>query len=106
MVAEGVEREEALKHCFLFDSKGLVTCNRGDKLAHNKVPFAHDVENCKTFIEAVRALRPTGIIGVAAQPAPSMPKCSRHGRNQRASDRLRAFQPDVPRRMRRRHGLP
>jgi len=68
MVAEGVEREEALKHCFLFDSKGLVTCNRGDKLAHNKVPFAHDVENCKTFIEAVRALRPTGIIGVAAQP--------------------------------------
>lgn len=68
MVAEGVEREDALKHCFLFDSKGLVTCNRGDKLAHNKVPFAHDVENCKTFIEAVRALRPTGIIGVAAQP--------------------------------------
>ena len=56
MVAEGVEREDALKHCFLFDSKGLVTCNRGDKLAHNKVPFAHDVENCKTFIEAVRDL--------------------------------------------------
>lgn len=68
MVAEGMDRAEALKHCCLFDSKGLVTSARGDKLAHNKVPFAHDLPNCKTFIEAVRALRPTGIIGVAAQP--------------------------------------
>ena len=68
MVAEGMDRAEALKHCWLFDSKGLVTSTRGDKLAHNKVPFAHDLPNCKTFIEAVRALRPTGVIGVAAQP--------------------------------------
>lgn len=68
MVAEGMDCAEALKHCCLFDSKGLVTSTRGDKLAHNKVPFAHDLPNCKTFIEAVRALRPTGVIGVAAQP--------------------------------------
>lgn len=68
MVAEGMDRAEALTHCCLFDSKGLVTSTRGDKLAHNKVPFAHDLPKCKTFIEAVRALRPTGIIGVAAQP--------------------------------------
>ena len=73
MVAEGVEREEALKHCFLFDSKGLVTCNRGDKLAHNKVPFAHDVENCKTFIEA--CVRPASSAWPPSR-APSMPKCS------------------------------
>ena len=68
MVEEGMDRAEALKHCALFDSKGLVTATRGDKLTHNKVPFAHDLPNCKTFIEAVRAIRPTGIIGVAAQP--------------------------------------
>ena len=68
MVEEGRDREEALKHCALFDSKGLVTATRGDKLAHNKVPFAHDLPNCRTFIEAVKALRPTGIIGVSAQP--------------------------------------
>ena len=68
MVEEGMDREEALKHCALFDSKGLVTATRGDKLAHNKVPFAHDLPNCRTFIEAVKALRPTGIIGVSAQP--------------------------------------
>ncbi len=68
MVEEGVDREEALKHCALFDSKGLVTATRGDKLAHNKVPFAHDLPNCKTFLEAVKAIRPTGIVGVAAQP--------------------------------------
>lgn len=65
---EGMERAEALKHCALFDSKGLVTCNRGDKLAHHKVPFAHDMENQQSFIEAIRAFKPTAIIGVAAQP--------------------------------------
>ena len=68
MVAEGMDREEALKHCALFDSKGLVTNSRGDVLAHNKVPFAHDLPNCKTFLEAVKAYKPTGIVGVAAQP--------------------------------------
>ena len=68
MVDEGMTREEALKHCALFDSKGLCTSTRGDKLAPNKVPFAHDIPNAKTFLEAVRAYKPTGIIGVSAQP--------------------------------------
>ncbi len=68
MVDEGMSREDALKHCALFDSKGLVTSTRGDTLAHNKVPFAHDLPNCKAFLEAVQAYKPTGIIGVSAQP--------------------------------------
>lgn len=67
MVDEGMDRAEALKHCALFDSKGLVT-NKRRNLAHNKVPFAHDLPECKTFLEAVKVLRPTGIVGVAAQP--------------------------------------
>lgn len=67
LVDEGMPREEALKHCCLFDSKGLVTAARTG-LAHNKVPFAHELPECRTFLEAVRAVRPTGIIGVAAQP--------------------------------------
>ncbi|MFU0841905.1 MAG: malate dehydrogenase [Burkholderia sp.] len=77
MVEEGMDRAEAFKHCMLFDSKGLVTTTRGDKLRENKVPFAQDLPNCKTFAEAVRAVRPTGIIGVSAQPGAFTPEVLR-----------------------------
>lgn len=68
LISEGMPREEAFKHCMLFDSKGLVTKNRIDGLAEHKKPFAHDLEDQTSFLEAVRAIRPTAIIGVAAQP--------------------------------------
>ncbi len=68
MVEEGISREDALKKISLFDSKGLVTSKRGDKLADNKVPFAHDWEVATTFADAVRTIKPTAIVGVSAQP--------------------------------------
>lgn len=67
MVDEGMDRAEALRHCALFDSKGLVTASRTG-LAENKQPFAHELPTCTTFLEAVRAYKPTAIVGVAAQP--------------------------------------
>lgn len=66
MVEAGMPREEALKHCVLFDSKGLVTKNR-EHLAAHKLPFAHDLPEADNFLTAVRLVKPTGIIGVAAQ---------------------------------------
>ena len=68
MVEEGTPREEALKKIALFDSKGLVSSRRGDKLAANKVPFAHDFELASSFADAIRLLKPTAIVGVSAQP--------------------------------------
>lgn len=68
LVSEGMTREEALKHCALFDSKGLVTKSRMDELAAHKKPFAHDYAKCTDFVEAIKLIKPTGIIGVAAQP--------------------------------------
>lgn len=67
LVDEGMPLEEARKHCMLFDSKGLVTASRTG-LAANKLPFAHDLPEAARFVDAVRALKPTAIIGVAAQP--------------------------------------
>lgn len=67
LVSEGLSREEALKHCCLFDSKGLVTKTRTDLVEHKK-PFAADAADTKSFLEAVKALKPTAIIGVAGQP--------------------------------------
>ena len=68
LVSEGMTREDALKHCALFDSKGLVTKSRMDELAAHKKPFAHDYAKCTDFVEAIKMIKPTGIIGVAAQP--------------------------------------
>ena len=53
------------ERCWLFDSKGLVVAARRD-LAAQKQPYAHEHAPIATFPEAVRALRPTAIIGVAA----------------------------------------
>lgn len=68
MAEEGLPREEALKHIALVDSKGLVSSQRADQLADNKVPFAHDLPLASNFLEAVKIFKPTAIIGVSAQP--------------------------------------
>lgn len=67
MAEDGIDRNEALKRIALFDSKGLVSSTRGDKLAPNKVPFAQAYENTTDFAQAIRLLKPTCIIGVSAQ---------------------------------------
>eukprot|EP01026_Neomeris_dumetosa_P059819 TRINITY_DN5601_c0_g1_i3.p2 TRINITY_DN5601_c0_g1~~TRINITY_DN5601_c0_g1_i3.p2 ORF type:complete len:391 (-),score=56.89 TRINITY_DN5601_c0_g1_i3:241-1413(-) len=64
----GITREEARKYCYFMDSKGLVSSQRGDKLASHKVPFAHDVPYQKDLISAVEALKPTVLIGVSTIP--------------------------------------
>jgi hypothetical protein len=67
IVAEaGVSLEEARSKIFMMDSKGLVTAQRPDKLAHHKVPYAHAVADCKTLEECVDSLKPSVLVGVAA----------------------------------------
>ena len=65
MVATGMDAEKARRRCWLFDSKGLVVRQRGELAAH-KVPYAHDHPPVGTLLDAVKALRPTAIVGVAA----------------------------------------
>jgi malate dehydrogenase (oxaloacetate-decarboxylating)(NADP+) len=65
LVAEGVPHEQARKRCWLFDSRGLVVRTRTD-LAHHKLPYAHDHHPVATLLDAVKAVKPTAIIGVAA----------------------------------------
>lgn len=62
---EGVTMEEARRNIWLFDSKGLIVEGRGHVTEH-KAPYAHSGQTAQTtFVEAVRAIRPTGIIGVS-----------------------------------------
>lgn len=67
MVADGMDEDAARRRCWLFDSRGLVIKARTD-LAHHKLPYAHEHAPVDTLLDAVSALRPTAIIGVAAVP--------------------------------------
>jgi malate dehydrogenase (oxaloacetate-decarboxylating)(NADP+) len=65
MVADGCSKTEALRRNWLVDSHGLVVKSRTD-LAEHKVPYAHDHNPVGDFLTAIRTLKPTAIIGVAA----------------------------------------
>jgi malate dehydrogenase (oxaloacetate-decarboxylating)(NADP+) len=65
MVAQGMDEARARGKCWLFDSRGLVVKQRTDLAAH-KQAYAHDHAPIGTLLDAVRSLRPTAIIGVAA----------------------------------------
>jgi malate dehydrogenase (oxaloacetate-decarboxylating)(NADP+) len=66
MMAEGLPEGDARRGCWLVDSRGLVVRTRTG-LAEHKQPYAHDHAPVADFLSAIRALKPTAIIGVAAQ---------------------------------------
>ncbi|HXV11650.1 MAG TPA: NAD-dependent malic enzyme [Burkholderiales bacterium] len=65
MVSQGLKEEDARRRCWLVDSRGLVVKGRTD-LAEHKLPYAHEHAPVAEFLSAIRALKPTAIIGVAA----------------------------------------
>jgi malate dehydrogenase (oxaloacetate-decarboxylating)(NADP+) len=67
MAGAGMDIHDARRRNALFDINGLLVTSRGD-LAEFQKPFAQDRAPISTFVEAVKALKPTGIIGVSAVP--------------------------------------
>jgi malate dehydrogenase (oxaloacetate-decarboxylating)(NADP+) len=67
MALEGLDIERARARNNLFDINGLMVKSRTDLAAFQK-PFAIDHAPVSHFVDAVRALRPTGIIGVSTVP--------------------------------------
>ena len=65
MVAQGCSEVEARRRNWLVDSRGLVVKGRAD-LAEHKLPYAHEHAPIVDFLTAIRTLKPTAIIGVAA----------------------------------------
>jgi malate dehydrogenase (oxaloacetate-decarboxylating)(NADP+) len=65
MVGEGLPEAEARKRCWLVDSRGLVVKSRTD-LGEHKRPYAHDHAQAPDFVSAMKAIKPTAIVGVAA----------------------------------------
>ena len=65
MMAEGMSEADALRRNWLVDSRGLVVNSRSG-LTEHKLRYAHDHAQIGDFLTAIRTLRPTAIIGVAA----------------------------------------
>ncbi|KAG4190071.1 hypothetical protein ERO13_A07G008400v2 [Gossypium hirsutum] len=55
--------EETRKKIWLVDSKGLIVNSRRESLQHFKKPWAHDHEPVKDLLGAVKAIKPTVLIG-------------------------------------------
>jgi malate dehydrogenase (oxaloacetate-decarboxylating)(NADP+) len=65
MMAAGMSEAEALQRNWLVDSRGLVVRGRGGLSGH-KLRYAHDHAGIADFATAIKTLKPTAIIGVAA----------------------------------------
>jgi malate dehydrogenase (oxaloacetate-decarboxylating)(NADP+) len=65
MIAEGLSEAEALQRNWLVDSRGLVVKGRGNLSGH-KLRYAHEQAPIGDFLTAIKTLKPTAIVGVAA----------------------------------------
>ncbi|KAK4422260.1 NADP-dependent malic enzyme [Sesamum alatum] len=57
--------EETRKKIWLVDSKGLIVSSRKESLQHFKKPWAHEHEPVKELLGAVKAIKPTVLIGTS-----------------------------------------
>jgi malate dehydrogenase (oxaloacetate-decarboxylating)(NADP+) len=64
---KGIPADEARKHCWFVDSTGLLVSSR-ENLPDHKLPYAHDHEYVDNFLDAVKMLKPTAILGLSGQP--------------------------------------
>eukprot|EP00092_Neocalanus_flemingeri_P002374 GFUD01002539.1.p1 GENE.GFUD01002539.1~~GFUD01002539.1.p1 ORF type:complete len:629 (+),score=206.98 GFUD01002539.1:180-2066(+) len=75
---EGIPYEEALKHIWLKDSRGLIVKGRSSGgISEHKAPFAHEHAEMKELGDMVKELKPTVLIGAAAVPRVFTPEIIR-----------------------------
>jgi malate dehydrogenase (oxaloacetate-decarboxylating)(NADP+) len=64
MKADGLPEAEARRRTWMFDTQGLVVAGRS-QLAEHKRPYAHRHAPVGEFLAAVKALKPSAILGVS-----------------------------------------
>lgn len=68
LMQKGLSEEEARKNIWLVDSKGLIVKDRPEGgINHEKAPFAKQAKPIKSLSEAIDFVKPTALIGCAAQ---------------------------------------
>ena len=68
MAGAGSDINEARQRNALFDLNGLLLVTSRKDIAEFQRPFVQDRSPVSTFLDAVKALKPTGIIGVSGVP--------------------------------------
>ena len=67
LAEQGISEDEARSKCWFFDTRGLLVAGR-ESIVDHKRPYAHDHPPMDDFLEAVKDLKPTALIGVSGQP--------------------------------------
>ena len=67
MVREGMPSDQAHRHCWLVNSRGLVTADTTG-LSEFQLPFAHPHRAIKDLAEIVEAVKPSVLVGVSTIP--------------------------------------
>jgi malate dehydrogenase (oxaloacetate-decarboxylating)(NADP+) len=67
LMEEGLSKAEARKRIWFVDSKGLIVKGR-EGLVEHKLHYAHDHAPCADLLSAVKAIKPTMLVGVSGQP--------------------------------------
>jgi len=67
LAEEGVSAEDARKRCWFLDTEGLLVADR-ENIASHKLSYAQEHPFISDFLEAVRVLKPTAILGLSGQP--------------------------------------
>jgi malate dehydrogenase (oxaloacetate-decarboxylating)(NADP+) len=63
---DGLTESDATEHIWLYDSQGLVTSGRTELAAHKR-RYAHDHSAINDLATAVRAVKPTALIGLSTR---------------------------------------
>ena len=64
---KGIPADKARQQCWFVDTGGLLVSSR-ENLPGHKLPYAHDHEYVDNFLDAVKLLKPTAILGLSGQP--------------------------------------
>jgi len=64
---EGIAEDEARKHCWFVDSRGLLCAGR-DNISEHKAPYAHKHDYIDNLLDAIKVLKPTALLGLSGQP--------------------------------------
>jgi malate dehydrogenase (oxaloacetate-decarboxylating)(NADP+) len=66
LMEEGLSKDEARRHIWFVDSKGLIVKGR-EGLTSHKLHYAHDHAPCGDLLSAVKSIKPTMLVGVSGQ---------------------------------------
>ena len=67
LVEKGMAVEEARRQCWFVDTRGLLVAGR-EHISEHKMAYAHEHPGIADFVDAIKTLKPTAILGLSGQP--------------------------------------